>query len=265
VLFWVSFVILGTFLRGPNWSFFGPFEFWDIHKLEPLVNVDLSTYFWVYGLEPNLPQNPLLRESPGILALLGWFSCSCRRSWARPLRGLVESMGVVRFNIFMHLMLWFGAAALEDAAALDREPEVHRRHPGVVLQRLRHMADRGDTHYHVRSLNAWFALSSLLLLVSALWMVIDDWKRPWKGYQRRFKPIEVARAEAQLETPEAQAVVAEETRLEGDLEKARGDRWPATRRAGRGQRGAARQPRAGCSCHRGREEGQAGQQLGSAS
>jgi hypothetical protein len=43
----VSFVILGTFLRGPNWSFFKPFEFWDIHKLEPMVNVDLSTMFWV--------------------------------------------------------------------------------------------------------------------------------------------------------------------------------------------------------------------------
>ena len=31
----------GTFLRGPNWNFFGPFEFWDIHKLEALVNVNL--------------------------------------------------------------------------------------------------------------------------------------------------------------------------------------------------------------------------------
>ena len=46
------------------------------------------------------------------------------------------------------------------------------------------MADRGDTHYHVRSLNRWFAGSSLLLLVSAFWMVIDDWARPWKTYQR---------------------------------------------------------------------------------
>ena len=32
LLFWVSFVILGTFLRGPNWSFFGPFEYWDLHS-----------------------------------------------------------------------------------------------------------------------------------------------------------------------------------------------------------------------------------------
>ena len=39
---WVSLIVLGTFLRGPNWNFFGPFEFWDIHKLEALTNVNLS-------------------------------------------------------------------------------------------------------------------------------------------------------------------------------------------------------------------------------
>ena len=42
--------MLGTFLRGPNWNFFGPFEYWDIHKLEALTNVNLSEYIWVRGL-----------------------------------------------------------------------------------------------------------------------------------------------------------------------------------------------------------------------
>ena len=32
-----SLIVLGTFLRGPNWNFFGPFEYWDIHKLEALL------------------------------------------------------------------------------------------------------------------------------------------------------------------------------------------------------------------------------------
>ena len=32
----MSLIVLGTFLRGPNWNFFGPFEFWDLHKLEAL-------------------------------------------------------------------------------------------------------------------------------------------------------------------------------------------------------------------------------------
>src|SRR5262245_53440275 len=82
------------------------------------------------------------------------------------------------------------------------------------------MADRGDTHYRVGSLNRWFAGSSLFLLVATFWMVIDDWSRPWKGYQRQFKAIEVARAQTQLDTPESKAIVAEEEHLRGELRKA---------------------------------------------
>ena len=82
------------------------------------------------------------------------------------------------------------------------------------------MADRGDTHYRVGKLNAWFAGSSLFLLVATFWMVIDDWDRPWKGYQREFRDMEVARARAQLETPESKAVLAEEERLRGELVQA---------------------------------------------
>ena len=44
---WVTLIILGTFLRGPNWNFFGPFEYWDAHKVLALNNVNLSQYFWI--------------------------------------------------------------------------------------------------------------------------------------------------------------------------------------------------------------------------
>ena len=40
VILWSSLIVLGTFLRGPNWNFFGPFEYWDTHKLEALTNVE---------------------------------------------------------------------------------------------------------------------------------------------------------------------------------------------------------------------------------
>ena len=49
LILWILLVILGTFLRGPNWNFFGPYEYWDVHKLEALVNVNLSEYIWVKG------------------------------------------------------------------------------------------------------------------------------------------------------------------------------------------------------------------------
>jgi hypothetical protein len=70
VILWSSLIVLGTFLRGPNWNFFGPFEYWDPHKLEALTNVDLSEYFWVRMLGQGLPTNYFIRELPGILLVL---------------------------------------------------------------------------------------------------------------------------------------------------------------------------------------------------
>src|SRR5881394_224942 len=45
LILWISLIVMGTFLRGPNWNFFGPFENWDVHKLATLSNVNLSEYF----------------------------------------------------------------------------------------------------------------------------------------------------------------------------------------------------------------------------
>src|SRR5688500_13181960 len=70
VVLWTSLIVLGTFLRGPNWNFFGPFEFWDIHKLEALTNVNLAEYVWVRALGSGLPTNWFVREIAGILLVL---------------------------------------------------------------------------------------------------------------------------------------------------------------------------------------------------
>src|SRR6185369_9787131 len=68
---WSSLIVLGTFLRGPNWNFFGPFEFWDIHKLEALTNVNLSEYIWVRGLGRSIATMPwFIREIFGIVLVL---------------------------------------------------------------------------------------------------------------------------------------------------------------------------------------------------
>jgi Cytochrome b(C-terminal)/b6/petD len=70
VVLWCSLIVLGTFLRGPNWNFFGPFEFWDIHKLAALTNVNLAEYIWVRGLRTGLPAQWFVREIFGILFVL---------------------------------------------------------------------------------------------------------------------------------------------------------------------------------------------------
>src|SRR5262249_34129496 len=82
VILWVTLIVMGTFLRGPNWNFFGPFEDWDSHKVDPLNNVNVSQLFWL-----NLFGVPLdsfkerygaflgcvIRESPGFVLLFIYF------------------------------------------------------------------------------------------------------------------------------------------------------------------------------------------------
>ncbi|HEY7289269.1 MAG TPA: hypothetical protein VH583_05475 [Vicinamibacterales bacterium] len=70
VVLWCSLIVLGTFLRGPNWNFFGPFEFWDIHKLAALTNVNLSEYIWVRAFRTGLPTFWLVREIFGIVIVV---------------------------------------------------------------------------------------------------------------------------------------------------------------------------------------------------
>jgi cytochrome b/b6/petD-like protein len=107
LILWVSLVVLGTFLRGPNWSFFGPFERWDIHFLEPLVNVNVSEYFWVRGLGEPLPQSALLRELPGLLLILGYFALTppLLLSVSKMFRGFFLDMGFARYSTFVLLLL----------------------------------------------------------------------------------------------------------------------------------------------------------------
>jgi hypothetical protein len=42
---WASFIIIGTFFRGPGWNWFWPGQIWDPHLVEALTNVDLPYLF----------------------------------------------------------------------------------------------------------------------------------------------------------------------------------------------------------------------------
>jgi len=106
---WVALIVLGTFLRGPNWNFFGIYEFWDVHKVEAATNKNLSQFFW-----ENLGGIPkgsgvleiLLRESPGILLVIGYFAVLPPLLGLTVLRQFFARMGVIRFLVFSNLILW---------------------------------------------------------------------------------------------------------------------------------------------------------------
>src|SRR5712671_6253558 len=72
IVLWCTLIALGTFLRGPNWNFFGPYEFWDVNKLVPLNNINLSEILWIKMLHHRMPSFWLFREIFG-LALVGFY------------------------------------------------------------------------------------------------------------------------------------------------------------------------------------------------
>ena len=107
---WVALIVLGTFLRGPNWNFFGIYEYWDVHKVEAANNVNLSEFFWD-GLGSGVPKGTtvdriLLRELPGILLIIGYFAVLPPIMGITVLRTYFARMGVLRFLVFRNLILW---------------------------------------------------------------------------------------------------------------------------------------------------------------
>ena len=107
VILWSSLIVLGTFLRGPNWNFFGPFEFWDIHKLEALTNVQLSEYIWVRGFGTSLPENPLIRESFGLVISLAYIAVLPVVLAKTVFKRYYDKLGGPRFylTVFLFLMM----------------------------------------------------------------------------------------------------------------------------------------------------------------
>ena len=127
LVLWITLIVMGTFMRGPNWNFFGPYEIWDTHKVEVLNNVDLSEFFWIGLLNqarPNPPQDSglmtslgyiLLREAPGILLLIGYFAVLPVTfvMTSKFFRGMYARMGFLRYMVFSNLLLMMGLLPLK--------------------------------------------------------------------------------------------------------------------------------------------------------
>jgi hypothetical protein len=105
VVLWVWLIVIGTFLRGPNQNFFGPFEHWDPHKLVPLINVEFSQLMWVRLLGRGLPANPLVREVFGLIVVGAYFAVLPPMMAKRWMKGYYEKMGPARFYVMAFLLL----------------------------------------------------------------------------------------------------------------------------------------------------------------
>jgi hypothetical protein len=122
---WITLIILGTFFRGPNWNIFGPFEYWDPHKVLALNNVDLSQYFWIMFMGQSLPKAPpdatlvqqigtiLLREWLGIVLVLAYFIALPPLMATTIFRGFFAKMGFIRFMLMANLLLFMASLPIK--------------------------------------------------------------------------------------------------------------------------------------------------------
>ena len=116
LILWVVLIFFGTFLRGPNWSFFGPYEYWDAHKQEALNNVDISNVWWNIILgqaRPTQDNNPvaalphwLVREWLGIALMFFYFLIIPAILRMTVFRRMYEQMGGIRYVIMVTLLLF---------------------------------------------------------------------------------------------------------------------------------------------------------------
>jgi len=125
---WVILILLGTFLRGPNWNFFGPFETWDAHKVLAQNNVDLSQFFWIKWLNQGMPKAPagsgggtelgyiVLRELPGIVLVFVYFVLLPPIMAATIFRKFFVKMGFIRYMLLANLLLLMAALPLKMVA-----------------------------------------------------------------------------------------------------------------------------------------------------
>tara|TARA_B110000014_G_scaffold263312_1_gene259655 strand:+ start:66 stop:1184 length:1119 start_codon:yes stop_codon:yes gene_type:complete len=105
LVLWLFLIVLGTFFRGPNWNFYGPFEYWDAHKVVALNNVNLSEYFWVKLLGTGLPDNILIREFLGFIVVALYLFVTpimLARTW---LKDMFDAYGPIRYVALMTLGL----------------------------------------------------------------------------------------------------------------------------------------------------------------
>jgi hypothetical protein len=114
IVLWVVLIVLGTFLRGPNWNFFGPFEPWDPHKNVPLNNVNLSDYFWL-GLFGQAVEgkNWLIRELPGLLLVVGYLALLPPLLAMTIMRPFFIRMGFIRFFLLVTLIQFMAALPIK--------------------------------------------------------------------------------------------------------------------------------------------------------
>jgi hypothetical protein len=116
LMLWIVPILVGVFLRGPNWSAFGPYEVRDPGKLSPAHQATLAEWFWSGLLRRGLPQVPAGglaarlgaiagREAAGLVVLAAYFLALPPLLGRTLLAGFRRRMGRGRYALMVLLLL----------------------------------------------------------------------------------------------------------------------------------------------------------------
>jgi hypothetical protein len=115
---WILPILIGTFLRGPNWSSFGLYEARDPSKLAIVEHLSLAQAFWIHLLRQPLPQAAsdagaftrfvhfLYRDLPGATLLVFYFLVLPPLFGRTVMKRFRQSLGRTRYYSMMFLLLY---------------------------------------------------------------------------------------------------------------------------------------------------------------
>jgi len=112
IVLWVSLIVLGTFMRGPGWNFFWPWEKWDPHYVAVLTNIDFSEMFGIPTHLPNNALNPVAFVF-GAVCVLGYYSIAPVFWILKRKTDLLQKLGVVRYAVISFLLLSMGGVVIK--------------------------------------------------------------------------------------------------------------------------------------------------------
>jgi hypothetical protein len=106
LILWCSLIELGTFMRGPGWYFFWPWQYWDVHRVVALTNVDFFEAFGIPSKNVDGSFNITQVILGGILVCgyLIAFPMWVWKKW-KTKSPVLKEMGPIRYGISIALFL----------------------------------------------------------------------------------------------------------------------------------------------------------------
>jgi hypothetical protein len=95
---WVGMITIGVFFRGPGWNLFMPWDYWDPHKVVPLVNIDLP---YIVGIRSEMGAMLF-----GAICVLGWLVAIPGAFWQwKKDAPVMRQLGMLRYGLVATLFM----------------------------------------------------------------------------------------------------------------------------------------------------------------